>query len=571
MDEIDSFLISEGFNRSFSRVGNIPCYRGTITVEGKQIRLEFKFASKELDYPDVYLSDWLFDNSLRECIALANINTNGKICHTDDSRAWWDATQSARFTSGVLSQVKDILSKNISRKYDSLEIAQDFNGYWGATDTLYLADSIKNKDTLLAYSRNGLRWLSQESSPSDWLSKNSSEHAHTPWLVVQTNEPPAPTGGPHWPPRTVAHLSDWLSQQKNPCVSKLIQALIDKIYCKKAQKKRSFIPNRIGIILTWPSEINTGSPGTAMSFKITGALRTSLEQRRLKGSNALFSKSNEIIKRYNLERADPSYLHNRNIPKEQKTLKNKHILLVGTGAIGGYLAQSLCCLGAGLGPKGNLTMVDHDLLKPGNIGRHLLGVDSLGHFKVNALAERLGLDFPHLSLSAVADRISSVPDLLKKADLVINATGSQTASISIEKLTNSLETDKQPVVIHSWIQGQGLATAVLLREHQKDACFRCLWQLDNDIYKPRFSFSKNSDLDEPTFGGCHQSYHPYVVTAATTAANQAATMLVNWLNGRVTKKLQFNILQPDHCENRPDCSPKPSPDCPICSVASNAQ
>lgn len=571
MNEIDTFLVSEGFFRSFSRMANTPCYRGTLNIAERQIKLEFKFVNNELDYPEVYLSDWLFDSSLRECVTRANINTDGKICHTDDSRAWWDGSQSARFTSGVLSQVKHLLSRNIRGEYDPSEMEQDFNGYWDATDTLYLADSVNNKDLLQAYSRKGLNWLSQDSPPSSWLSNDSSGHNNTTWLVVQTNEPPTPAGGSHWPPERLSYVSDWLSQKNNSTIQKLIEALIETTYCKKAQKKRGFTTNKIGIILKWPSAKNTGSPGTAISFKVTGALLTSLEQGRIKGAITLFSKSNEPIQRYNIERADPSYLHNRNVPTEQKTLKNKHVLLVGAGAIGGYLAQSLCCLGAGLGPKGKLTIVDHDILKPGNIGRHLLGIDSLGHFKVNALKERFGMDFPHLSINAVADKIANVSALLSKSDIVINATGSQTASISIAKLINTLSVEKQPVVIHSWIQGQGLATVALLREHPKDACFRCLWQLDNDIYKPRFSLSKNSDFDEPIFGGCHQSYHPYVVTAATSAANQATTMLINWLNSKVTKKLQFNILQPDHCENRPDCSPKPSLDCPICSEKNNAK
>ena len=566
MDAIDEFLVSEGFSRSFSRVANIPCYRGTLNIAEQEIRLEFKFVHKELDYPEVYLSDWLFDSSLKESISRANINSDGKICHTDDSRAWWDASQSARFTSGVLSQVKSLLSRNLRGENAQSEMAQDFNGYWDATDTLHLADSINNKDVLITYHRKGLSWLSQESSPSNWLSKNPSEQNQAIWVVVQIKEPPIPTDGLHWPPKTLSQLSDWLSQSTNPSVPKLIQSLIETTYCKKAQKKRGFTPNRIGIILKWPSAKNTGSPGTAISFKVTGALRTSLEQGRRKGASTLFSNSSELIQRYNIERADPSYLHNRNVPTEQKTLKNKRVLLVGAGAIGGYLAQSLCCLGAGLGSKGKLTMVDHDVLKPGNIGRHLLGIDSLGHFKVSALQERFIMDFPHLSINAVADKVSNVSDLLTKTDIVINATGSQTASISIEKLINSLADEKRPVVIHSWIQGQGLATAALLREHRKDACFRCLWQLENDIYKPRFPLSKNSNFDEPIFGGCHQSYHPYIVTAATTAANQATTMLVHWLNNKVTEKLQFNILQPDHCENRPDCSPRPSPKCPICSV-----
>ncbi|WP_430997615.1 ThiF family adenylyltransferase, partial [Klebsiella pneumoniae] len=119
----------------------------------------------------------------------------------------------------------------------------------------------------------------------------------------------------------------------------------------------------------------------------------------------------------------PDFIHGRNL--SFPSLKDKKIVLVGCGAIGGYLAEGLVRLGAGTG-QGELLLIDPDELAPGNLGRHTLGMNSLRQAKVTALAARLGLEFPHAKVTP-QHRFAAFPrDLV--GDLVINASGEEALS-----------------------------------------------------------------------------------------------------------------------------------------------
>jgi len=67
----------------------------------------------------------------------------------------------------------------------------------------------------------------------------------------------------------------------------------------------------------------------------------------------------------------------------------KKALLIGAGTLGSNVAMQLARSGVG-----HLTIIDPDILEDANIGRHVLGADELGRFKVNALAERINRDLP---------------------------------------------------------------------------------------------------------------------------------------------------------------------------------
>ena len=98
----------------------------------------------------------------------------------------------------------------------------------------------------------------------------------------------------------------------------------------------------------------------------------------------------------------PGYVHDRN--HSFTNLRDKHITLVGCGAIGSYLAQSLVRLGAGLG-RGSLTFVDPDTLQPENLGRHLLGYPELFKPKAHALRDELLRQFPLAKIESDAKSV----------------------------------------------------------------------------------------------------------------------------------------------------------------------
>lgn len=84
-----------------------------------------------------------------------------------------------------------------------------------------------------------------------------------------------------------------------------------------------------------------------------------------------------------------------------RALRGKRVLLVGCGAIGSFVAAELARSGVG-----ELTLVDGDVLEPGNSVRWLLGRSSWGWPKAEALAGFLRLEFPFAKTSSVYFRIA---------------------------------------------------------------------------------------------------------------------------------------------------------------------
>lgn len=173
----------------------------------------------------------------------------------------------------------------------------------------------------------------------------------------------------------------------------------------------------------------------------------------------------------------PGYVHDRNL--SFTNLRNKHITLVGCGAIGSYLAQSLIRLGAGLG-RGSLTLVDPDTLQPENLGRHLLGYPALFKLKAYALRDELLSQFPLAKVESVAKSVVEHRALFS-ADLVIDATGEE----SVSELLNGWRIDRKTKtpILHTWIKGNGECVQSLWADHSGFGCYRCLKLTDELHYR----------------------------------------------------------------------------------------
>ncbi len=79
-------------------------------------------------------------------------------------------------------------------------------------------------------------------------------------------------------------------------------------------------------------------------------------------------------------------------------LHHAHVLIVGTGGVGGYAAEMLCRAGVG-----ELTIVDADVVNESNINRQIIALHStVGRPKVTVLAERLRDINPSLKVHPVA-------------------------------------------------------------------------------------------------------------------------------------------------------------------------
>lgn len=118
---------------------------------------------------------------------------------------------------------------------------------------------------------------------------------------------------------------------------------------------------------------------------------------------------------------EPRY--ERNLPAlteaECLLLKNKRILVVGCGGLGGHIIDMLARIGIG-----SLRVVDGDVFEATNLNRQLLSqVPLLGVSKAKAAAEHVARVNPQVQVDAVCDYLGeeNADALVEDCDIVLDA------------------------------------------------------------------------------------------------------------------------------------------------------
>jgi molybdopterin/thiamine biosynthesis adenylyltransferase len=121
-----------------------------------------------------------------------------------------------------------------------------------------------------------------------------------------------------------------------------------------------------------------------------------------------------------VKRIDPSWTVGRDQHPEVSNRQQQHILVLGAGALGGMVVDHLAKAGVGF-----ITLVDFDLLDTSNLGRHLLGAESITQSKTEAVANRVNLGYPATVVTPkkmTAERWLQ-ENSLSDVDMVLDLTG----------------------------------------------------------------------------------------------------------------------------------------------------
>lgn len=228
----------------------------------------------------------------------------------------------------------------------------------------------------------------------------------------------------------------------------------------------------------------------------------------------------------------PEYVYGRNLQDlGVKNLAGLSIVLVGCGAIGGYLAANLARLGAG-SAGGELWLVDPDDLGAHNVGRHVLGRSSVGLAKASELKKQLIKDLVDLKIHAVTASIFDTQQVelqakLINAGLIVDATGKAELSDGLSERWHVLT--QRPPLLHVWIRANGECVQGLFVDADgSHACHLCINKAGEDVppeLEPLLGLSaKHSYL------AC-SDFTPYSVSASMSAASLAADMVMDYING----------------------------------------
>ena len=561
MEKLAGYLEDIGFHSHRPvDLSEHPRFSGILKVESLELRLELRFEKRHFDYPDAYLLDWLFDEKLRDCLGVHGIRSDGKICYIDESQAWWDSGEAIALTVGVFERIRMLITEKMSGKPSMSIVLRDFAGYWQATKAGRLSRSTNVAGNGKRYievvdAETGCRWL----KPENYKVENG-EHFFCHWVTLKLDAPANPLHS-DWPPANFQQLEAWLKSLGSKSWQRLMSQLRVAL-CEDGKKTSPSASSRVGVMLVWPDENGEEVAVCGFTIPCDKVVMGALAGNRTKQAIVYLRRRKIAIERYSLLRADVSYIIKRNLASEDATLTKKKVVVIGAGSIGGYLLDLLCSIGAGYGNRGELHIIDPQSFEAENVGRHFLGYQSIGLTKVKELQAKLKNSYPHLTIKPHVASFDEKLHLIAAADWVIDATGSQTVAIGLSDILASVK--KRPVVIHSWIQGHGLATGALIRRSEEDACYRCLWTVGESGYSPRYPLAKKQSLNEPIVVGCHNSYYPYAASIGMLAASQAVQLIQDHLSNNVRDTLRFNIVDRENCQYRTDARPRPSKHCPFC-------
>ena len=216
-----------------------------------------------------------------------------------------------------------------------------------------------------------------------------------------------------------------------------------------------------------------------------------------------------------------------------RSLSNRSVVIVGCGAVGGYVAMGLAQAGIG-----RLKLIDFDELRPENLRRHVLPAEFLGKNKATGLSEWIGSQYPDVDV--VADTSPVIESThIEAADVVCLATG----NASLERLVvrQLMADDGSPPVISGWVEALSLGGQAVLTVKGRPGCLECLYTSKDGESLPgsRFGFVAAGEIVDQTLAGCGGAFTPFAGLDANQTASMMTRMVIEILANGSTKRFQL--------------------------------
>lgn len=519
-------------------------YQGQIPVGSVPVSLEIEITDYDfLELPKIRI---LKREALPKRLA-AHIVSNGTLCYADKATFLLDRYQPDRSLASCLEQARSTLNTLLHGNPSPAYMAE-LAAYWSATPYCLIDEPAELTRCVFGIGefQNGPQILisgRSEERLQAWTKKAGGTFAKTfeAPVVHAIDSIRPPTSGT----LTLEGATDWLQPQTGSA-----RSLVD-LAIGSAKERPAIMIAASNAIIGFRAEktalIKKSEQGGFRASALPGLWKKEAERARLETFHCVLASHDEITAR-NLDEAAP--------------LTGKRLAMIGCGTIGGYLARALVQLGAAL------LLIDHDELKPENLGRHILGARHLWRNKAVALADQFGSDFPDAKLEAVAAHAQGTFDRLAGYDLVIDATGDEQFSEALNcfALTRIGGAKSFPPTLFAMLFGNGLAAQSYLARWEKGkACYRCL--------KPRFEGEWRFNPLKPearetgkAIRPCAQgSFIPYAVPASMQAAALAATHASEFFGTDYEHDLRTVQVDASTTVNIPFRNVDRAKTCPVCA------
>lgn len=502
---------------------------------------------------------------------LSHVGADRSICYLDKEVSSIFPFPPEGVIRGCIMLVEEIVASWI-RGDPGADVPAEFSSYWDSNANVYRLAEGSSAEFWSVTRRRRDKQVTEfvisddKRQVKDWLGRRHGESAKPfsgPALLIDMRKSFHVPMSYSWPPKSMRDLCKWLDEVDPGALRYLVKALVGTV----EKDHTSFFV-----------ELRHESESIALQAFIDPALRTAFlraggaSSKRRKDRNKksggfpsslLTALSSPLMTRsfhrYHVEDTRASFIFTRNQPNNT-SLSGLKIALIGCGTIGGYAAHTLIQCGAGT-QGGEFDFYDPDVLRTGNLGRHLLGVDYLGDNKAEALADFLIRQTMYVSLRPMSSRFRE-DNFNAKYDLIIDATGHEPFSILLSNWYRSKypsTVSKRPILLHGWIDGKGTVARVL-RDDGSAACYTCLSRFSAS--EERLPVSKRKeDLGNPYRRSCGSTYLPYPSQVSLAVAGLLQQMALSLSESINFRQREFHVDARRH----PDKHLNSTHGCPVCN------
>lgn len=500
----------------------------------------------------------------------------GKYCCLFSDTSIIDPMNINKLVSSWLHKVEEVIELWESGEYSGDYVAE-FSVYWRGIPTYLLESTELNKNLdVYSFERKSINGnvsteyvvASEQESAEKWAHSRNAvgkiEYRNSA-VFVKLNQAPYIHYDHPWPPKSLKDFSNWLLMSSNePLVLEKLLVALAKLG-KWSKDWNTFVD----VIFHHDKEF------FGVSFNLPTDSRKAIfnhygpKSRRGRGQRAreklrkrIFDNSTKEIFPLDVMPCSPDYVIERNRAISSPMLSNKRIALIGAGTIGGYLAHSLCQVGAGH-DTGHLVIYDNDVLKVGNVGRHILGIKYIGERKSDSL--KYYIEEQGLGLDIRAEGKFNFCSDLSRFDLILDATGDQAFALNLSsKVSEYRSQGGKILLIHSWISGFG-HTAKSMLDDGVNGCYACQFDYSKGPVKtelyPSFANGKGPDESHLFKRSCGENHLPFGSEASMLAASLAVQLLRD-RNKKAPSLLMRRVS--DEAIELKDKKLKKKSDCPSC-------
>lgn len=513
------FTVSEGCDSKY-----LAEFTGAVLLDNNErVQLSIAFtANFPLSLPDIFIKE---NEAFR-----AHVGAEGKICLFDSSSILIRQELADQLVIDCFDQAIKILNIRPGSKVYNDEVCREFDSYWL---------SVRNKKAYSCLDIHDVKYAEFPMVVSKGVSVIANRKIEAEIILRNTFglKPDENTFERTCIVVRIRNGSNMITLSKQFKWNNIRRYVVDNTSSSVKRQFRKFLDKKVKhyvryLLLVYPAKEGDILFGFRIEFN---------NSRYCKIENSLACKVENVF----VERIDYQYLTMRS--GGTTTLKNRRVLLLGCGSVGGYIASNLCQSGIM-----NIDILDDDFLKPENVHRHLLGFESISpneyKYKADLIKEKLEAQYPYADIDSLnfidrsAETFISDTVRLTHYDLIISALGEPTINLEINRIirANSIASP----FLCCFNEPYGIGGHVVAVNLDFNSCLQCLYtdSISNEIVPFRGSFAAPNQNFKKNVSGCSGAFVPYSSLDSQQTAILTVRKAIDILNGCLTRNTIFSWI-----------------------------